>query len=126
MTPPVVPRQRDERIDASHGSRCLPQRVAERELSRHRGMRVLGLLASAHAVAGRHAGVRLSHLASAERRSGTAVAVGLMAAIESRDVADAGAFREWSGSGRAIRRRRLALAFQGTTTSPPIEFSGSP
>jgi hypothetical protein len=42
---------------------------------------VLVGLASAYAVAGRHAKARFSHLASAGRRSATALAVGLMAAI---------------------------------------------
>jgi hypothetical protein len=60
---------------------CLPQRVAELELPRHWAQRVLGLLASAYAVAGRHARARLSHLAYADRRSATALAVGLMALI---------------------------------------------
>ena len=64
-----------------HCAPCLPQRVAELELPRHWAQRVLVGLASAYAVAGRHAKARLSHLASAGRRSGVAIAVGLMAAI---------------------------------------------
>jgi len=64
-----------------HSSAFLPRRVAELELSRHWAQRVLGLLASAYSVAGRFARARLSHLASADRRSWTAVAIGLMAAI---------------------------------------------
>jgi hypothetical protein len=64
-----------------HCTPCLPQRVAELELPRHWAQRVLLGLASAYAVAGRHAKARLSHLASAGRRSGIAIAVGLMAAI---------------------------------------------
>ncbi len=60
-------------------STCLPRRVAE--LSRTWAQRVLGMLASAYCVAGRFARARLSHLASAERRSWTAAAIGLMAFI---------------------------------------------
>ena len=60
---------------------CLPRRVAELELSCHWAQRVLGMLASAYAVAGRFARARLSHLASAEGRSWTAAAIGLMALI---------------------------------------------
>lgn len=60
---------------------CLPQRVAELELPRHWAQRVLVGLASAYALAGRHARARLSHLAIAGRRSATALAVGLMAGI---------------------------------------------
>ena len=62
---------------------CLPRRVAELELSSHWAQRVLGMLASAsaYAVAGRFAKARLSHLASAEGRSWTAAAIGLMALI---------------------------------------------
>jgi hypothetical protein len=60
---------------------CLPRRVAEIELSRHWAHRVLSLLASAYAVAGRFARARLSHLAAAEKRSWTAAAIGLMAFI---------------------------------------------
>ena len=59
----------------------LPRRVAEIELSRHWAQRVLGLLASSYAVAGRYARARLCHLAMAGRRSWTAVATGLMALI---------------------------------------------
>jgi len=64
-----------------HSTACLPRQVAEFELSRHWAQRVLGLLASAYGVAGRYARARLSHLASAERRSWTAAAIGLMALI---------------------------------------------
>jgi hypothetical protein len=50
--------------------------------SSHWAQRVLGMLASAYAVAGRFARARLSHLAVArERRSWTAAAIGLMALI---------------------------------------------
>lgn len=62
-------------------SACLPRRVAELELSRTWAQRVLGMLASAYCVAGRFSRARLSHLASAERRSWTAAAIGLMAFI---------------------------------------------
>lgn len=62
-------------------SACLPHRVAELELSRTWAQRVLGMLASAYCVAGRFARARLSYLASAERRSWTAAAIGLMAFI---------------------------------------------
>lgn len=64
-----------------HCTPCLPQRVAELELPRHWAQRVLRGLASAYALAGRHARARLSHLATSGRRSATALAVGLMAAI---------------------------------------------
>lgn len=64
-----------------HCAPCLPQRVAELELPRHWAQRVLVGLASAYALAGRYARTRLSHLATAGRRSATALAVGLMAAI---------------------------------------------
>lgn len=64
-----------------HSEICLPRRVAELELSRHWARRVLGLLASTYAVAGRHAKARLNRLASAGRRSWAAVAVGMMAVI---------------------------------------------
>ena len=63
------------------GASCLPQRVAEFELPRHWAQRVLFGLASAYAVAGRHARARLSHFAIAGPRSVTALAVGLMGAI---------------------------------------------
>lgn len=62
-------------------SASLPRQVAELELSRHWAQRVLGVLASAYALAGRFARTRLSHLASAGRRSWTAAAIGLMAFI---------------------------------------------
>ncbi len=64
-----------------HSSTCLPRRVAELELSRHWAQRVLGMLASAYAMAGRLARARLIHLASAGKRSGTAAVIGLMALI---------------------------------------------
>ena len=64
-----------------HSCACLPRRVAELELSRHWAQRVLGMLASAYSMAGRFARARLSHLASAGRRSWTAAAIGLMAFI---------------------------------------------
>ena len=60
---------------------CLPQRVARLEISRHSAQRVLGVLASAYELAGRHSRVRLSHLASVERQQVSALAVGLMALI---------------------------------------------
>jgi len=64
-----------------HSSACRPGRVAELELSRHWAQRMLGMLASAYSMAGRFARARLSHLASADRRSWTAAAIGLMAVI---------------------------------------------
>ena len=64
-----------------HGAPCLPQRVAELELPRLWAQRVLVGLASAYALAGRHARPRLSHLATSGRRSATALALGLMAVI---------------------------------------------
>lgn len=64
-----------------HCTPCLPQRVAELELPGHWAQRVLVGLAAAYALAGRHARARLSHLAISGRRSATALAVGLMAAI---------------------------------------------
>ncbi len=64
-----------------HGAPCLPQRVASLELPRHWAQRVLVGLASVYALAGRYARARLSHLAMSGRRSATALAVGLMAAI---------------------------------------------
>lgn len=64
-----------------HCTPCLPQRVAELELPRHWAQRVLVGLASAYALAGRHARARLSHLATSGRGSATAFAVGLMAGI---------------------------------------------
>jgi len=64
-----------------HASASLPQRVAQLELSRHWAQGVLGMLASAYAMAGRFAKARLSHFASAGRRSWTAAAIGLMAFI---------------------------------------------
>jgi hypothetical protein len=64
-----------------HCAPCLPQRVAELELPRQWAQRVLVGLATAYALAGRHARTRLSHLASSGRGSATALAVGLMAAV---------------------------------------------
>ena len=60
---------------------CLPQRVAELELPRHWAQRVLVGLASAYAMAGRHARTRLSYVAGPDFRSAIAVVVGLMAFI---------------------------------------------
>ena len=60
---------------------CLPRRVARLEMSRPWAQRVLGLLASAYALAGRHARARWSHLATAGKRSWAAAAVMLMALI---------------------------------------------
>ncbi len=64
-----------------HCAPCLPQRVADLELPRRSAQRILMALASAYAVAGRHARARLSHFASVGPRSGVALVVGLMAAI---------------------------------------------
>jgi hypothetical protein len=64
-----------------HGAPCLPQRVAELELPRHWAQRVLEGLASAYAMAGRHARTRLGHVAGPNWRSAIAVVVGLMASI---------------------------------------------
>ena len=64
-----------------HAPACLPRRVAELELSRHWAQRVLGMLASAYATAGRFARARLSHLAMPGARSFTAAAIGLMAVV---------------------------------------------
>lgn len=64
-----------------HACACLPRRVAELELPHHWAQRVLGMLATAYAMAGRFARARLSHLAPARARSGTAAAIGLMALI---------------------------------------------
>ncbi len=64
-----------------HCTPCLPPRVAELELPRHWAQRVLIGLASAYALAGRHARARLGHLANSGQRSATALTVGLMAAI---------------------------------------------
>jgi TerC family integral membrane protein len=64
-----------------HCTPCLPQRVAELELPRHWAQRVLVGLASAYALAGRHARARLSHLATSGRRVGDGARRGLMAAI---------------------------------------------
>lgn len=64
-----------------HASACLPRRVAQLEISRHWAQRVLGVQVYAYDIAGRFAKARLSHLASAGRRSLTAAAIGLMAFI---------------------------------------------
>jgi hypothetical protein len=64
-----------------HSFACLPRRVAELELSRRWARRVLGMLASAYSIAGRFARARLCHLASVDRRSLNAAAIGLMAVI---------------------------------------------
>lgn len=64
-----------------HNTPCLPQRVDELELPLLWARRVLVGLASAYELAGRHAQVRLSHLAIPRRRSMTAMSVGLMATI---------------------------------------------
>lgn len=64
-----------------HSGACLPQRVAELEMSSHWAKRVLRLLASTYSLAGRYARARLSHFAVAGRRSWTALAVGLMSVI---------------------------------------------
>lgn len=63
------------------GANALPQRVATLAMPRPWAQRVLGLLANAYALAGRHAKARLGHLATAGRRSGMAGVVGLMALI---------------------------------------------
>ena len=60
---------------------CLPQQVAELELPPPWARRVLVGLASAYAVAGRHARARLSHLTGPNWQWVIAVAVGLMAII---------------------------------------------
>ena len=59
----------------------LPQRVAELQLSRHWAQRVLLILASSYALAGRHARARLDRLATIGRRSVAALAVGAMAIL---------------------------------------------
>ena len=64
-----------------HCAPRLPKQVAELELPRRWAQRVLVGLASAYALAGRHARARFSHLAISGRRSVTALAVGLMAVI---------------------------------------------
>lgn len=60
---------------------ALPARVAGVEMPHPWAQRVLRLLASTYAVAGRIARARFSHLAAAGRRSWIAAAVGLMAVI---------------------------------------------
>lgn len=64
-----------------HAATSLPSRVAELELPRQWAQRVLVMLASAYAVAGRHARARASDLASGGRRSAASVAVGAMALV---------------------------------------------
>lgn len=64
-----------------HGSPCLPPRVAKLELPCHWARRVLEALASAYALAGRHARSRLDHLAGPAWRPAVALAVGCMALI---------------------------------------------
>lgn len=64
-----------------HDAPCLPPRVAELELPGHWARRVLGALAAAYAVAGRHTRTRLSHIAGPGWRPATAAVVGLMAGI---------------------------------------------
>lgn len=64
-----------------HNAPCLPQRVGELKLPPLWARRVLVGLASAYELAGRHAQVRLSHLAMPRPRSMTALSVGLMATI---------------------------------------------
>lgn len=59
----------------------LPARVADLELPPYWAQRVLGGLAWAYALAGRHAKPRMSHLAVPGRRSGISLTVGLMAVI---------------------------------------------
>ncbi len=64
-----------------HGEPTLPPRVAQLQLPRHWAQRVLLGLASAYAVAGRHARARLSHLAGPKGRSAIALVVALLAVI---------------------------------------------
>lgn len=58
-------------MELGHTCVCLPRRVAELQFSRHRAQRVPGMMASAHAMAGRLVRVRLSHLAAACRGHGS-------------------------------------------------------
>jgi hypothetical protein len=60
---------------------CLPQRVAELKLPRHWAQRVLEGMATAYAMAERHARTRLGHFVGPNWRSAIALAVGTMAAI---------------------------------------------
>lgn len=60
---------------------CLPKRVADLELPGHWARRVLRGLATAYALAGRHARTRLSHVTGPGWRPATATVVGLMACI---------------------------------------------
>lgn len=64
-----------------HCAPCLPPRVAELELPGRWARRVLGALAAAYTVAGRHTRERLSHVAGPGWRSMTALTVGSMALI---------------------------------------------
>lgn len=64
-----------------HCAPCLPRRVAELELPREWAQRAWGGLASVHTLEGRHARIGLDHLAFADLRSATALAVGSMATI---------------------------------------------
>jgi hypothetical protein len=59
----------------------LPRRVAELELSHACAQRVLGLLATTYALAGRCAKARLSEVASVRGRSWTAATIGVMAVL---------------------------------------------
>ncbi|MFO0123432.1 MAG: exopolysaccharide biosynthesis protein [Inhella sp.] len=63
------------------GTPYLPHRVANLELSRHWAQRVLQGLASAYALAGRHAKARWSHLTGPTWHSVIALVVALMAVI---------------------------------------------
>lgn len=63
------------------GAPCLPQRVAELELPGPWAQRVLDGLATAYAMAGRHARARLGPLAGPGWRLAHAAVVGLMALI---------------------------------------------
>ncbi|MES2980453.1 MAG: exopolysaccharide biosynthesis protein [Pseudomonadota bacterium] len=60
---------------------CLPGRVADLKISRQCAQRVLLLLASTYAMAGRHTKIRMSRFAPSEGRSGTVFVIGLMAVI---------------------------------------------
>jgi len=66
------------RGEATH---CLPERIAGVEMSRLWAQRVLKLLASIYAVAGRISKERLSHLTPSGRCAWLAATVGLMAVI---------------------------------------------
>lgn len=64
-----------------HAVTGLPPRVAQLDIPRSWAQRVLIVLASAYAIAGRHAKARFSHLAGNQWRCATAAVVGLMAVI---------------------------------------------